>query len=114
MSTMLDKLIKLQNQEGMSNRQFAEKLGISTQLWQATRTGKRPIGLMLIKAIMRAYPKLRFDVFVFLCRECYEMPAHSLSHDISSEDYQTLRQRFLAAYRHLIVSIYTLLRKLTI
>ncbi len=106
---MLDKLIKLQVQEEMSDRKFAGKLGISTQLWQATRTSKRPIGLTLIKAVIRAYPRLRFDVFESLCRECYEKP-----NDIPQEGYQTLRQRYLAAYRGFIVSIYTLFRKLTI
>lgn len=90
---MLGKLIKVQAQEGMSDRQFAGKLGISTQLWQATRTGKRPIGLTLIKAVIRAYPSLRFDVFESLCRECYEK-----RNTIPQKARQSLRERFLAAF----------------
>ena len=61
---LLDKLKLKQGQ--LSDYQFADKLDISHQLWQMTRTGKREIGLVILKAILKAYPKLDRDVLIFL------------------------------------------------
>ena len=64
---MLEEKVKeLQTLEGLSDYRFAEKIGVSHQLWQMTRTGKREIGLVILKAITRAYPELDRDVLLFL------------------------------------------------
>ncbi len=68
---LLSQLKLRQIAECMSGRQFAEKLGISHQLWQMTRAGKREIGLVLLKAIVKAYPILNRDVLLFLAGPGY-------------------------------------------
>lgn len=64
MKTVLDKLIEKQGD--LSGHQFAKKLKTSQQLWQATRTGRRPIGLTIIKGFAPLYPDLALDVLSFL------------------------------------------------
>lgn len=61
-----EKLKELQTSEGLNDYKFADKLGISHQLWQMTRSGKRDIGLIILKAILKAYPELDRDVLIFL------------------------------------------------
>ena len=63
---LLGKLKDKQSQRGLSDYKFAKILGVSPQLWQMTRTGKREIGLVVLKAAIRAYPKLFKDVLLFL------------------------------------------------
>jgi len=55
---LLQKLIEKQKLEGLSDGKFALKLGISRQLWQATRTGKMRIGERLITGVLKAFPEL--------------------------------------------------------
>lgn len=69
--TLLNQLRLRQVAECMSDRRFARKLGISHQLWQMTRTGKRDIHLVLLKAIVRAYPVLNRDVLLYLAGPGY-------------------------------------------
>ena len=58
---------KLRAEQGtLSDYEFAKNLGISHQLWQMTRSGKREIGLVVLKGIVRAYSKLHQDVLLFL------------------------------------------------
>jgi len=61
-----EKLKELQMAEGLSDYKFADKLGVSHQLWQMTRTGKREIGSVILKAILRTYPELSQAVLIFL------------------------------------------------
>jgi len=61
---LIDKL-KLKQGE-LSDYRFADKLGISHQLWQMTRTGKRDIGSVVLKAVTKTYPELASDVVLFL------------------------------------------------
>lgn len=65
-ASLIDKLKELQAREGLSDYKFADKLAVSPQLWQMTRTLKRDIGLVILKAVMRAYPELYRDVLIFL------------------------------------------------
>ena len=64
---MLLERIKYQQQlEGLNDYKFSDKIGISHQLWQMIKVGKRPIGLTIIRAILKTYPHLAGDVFYFL------------------------------------------------
>lgn len=70
LNPLLDKLITQQGKQ--SDYRFAARLGITRPLWQATRTGKLPIGLTLLRAIIRTYPELTTDVLDFLRGEDHE------------------------------------------
>ena len=78
---LLSKLRLRQVGECMSDRQFAGKLGISHQLWQMTRTGKRDIGLVLLRATVKAYPILNQDVLLFLAG-----PGYAIKPDETAQD----------------------------
>jgi len=67
-ATQLNPLLTKLNakQGGQSDYKFADHLQITRPLWQLTRTGKTPIGLTLLKAILRTYPELTPDVLNFL------------------------------------------------
>lgn len=65
-TSLIEKLKEIQTKEGLSDYKFAEKLGVSHQLWQMTRTSKRELGLAVLQGIIRAYPELYRDVFLFL------------------------------------------------
>jgi len=64
---LLDKLIAKQGEQ--SDYKFADYLKITRPLWQLIRTGKRPIGLTLLRAIARVYPELHPDILDFLRNE---------------------------------------------
>ena len=67
---LLDKLIAKQGEQ--SDYKFADYLQITRPLWQLTRTGKRPIGLTLLRAVVKVCPELRRDVLNFLRGEDHE------------------------------------------
>jgi len=62
--SLLSKLIARQGEQ--SDYKFADRLQITRPLWQLTRTGKTPISLTLLKAVLRTYPWLAPDVLNFL------------------------------------------------
>jgi len=65
---LLEKLIQKQN--GESDYKFAERLGISHQLWQMVRTGKREIPRPpILSGVLKAYPDLIDDVLFFLASD---------------------------------------------
>jgi len=70
MSRLLEQIIEKQG--NMSNQEFAdyisEKSGVlvSRPHWQMMSTGKRKIGIHLLKAIVRAYPDMIFSVILYL------------------------------------------------
>jgi imidazoleglycerol-phosphate dehydratase len=49
---VLQKVIQLQNQQGLSDQQMAEKIGCSRPLYQRTRTQKIPMGGTFLKGAM--------------------------------------------------------------
>lgn len=61
-----EKLKELQVAAGLSDYKFADKLGVSPQLWQMTRSGKRQVGLVILRAVTKAYPELSRDILIFL------------------------------------------------
>ena len=62
-----NKLKARQDKERLSDHKFADKLGISYQLWQMTRTGKRAIPRPpILTGIAEVYPELAPDVLIYL------------------------------------------------
>lgn len=56
----------IEKQGGMSDYKFARILGVTRQLWQFTRTGKKGIRTKVLRATVRTYPDLCLDVLNFL------------------------------------------------
>ena len=50
---ILNKVTKIQNSNGYSDQQMAEKIGCSRPLYQRTRTGKIPVGGTFLKGAMK-------------------------------------------------------------
>jgi len=67
-----EKLAQIQKAADLSDYKFADKLGVDRIVWYTTRTGKRPIGLTLLKAIARVFPELHADVLSFLFGEDHD------------------------------------------
>jgi hypothetical protein len=55
--SLLEKLLKIQTELGLSDHKFAQLLGINNVLWTLTRQEKRPIRYEVLKAVMRTFPK---------------------------------------------------------
>jgi len=70
MNKLLEQIIEKQG--NMSNQEFAdyisEKSGVlvSRPHWQMMKSGKRNVGIHLLKAIVRAYPDMIFSVILYL------------------------------------------------
>jgi len=63
---MLDDLKRVQDEELLTDAEFAGVLGISRQLWQAVRTGKKRIGESIIRGIATGLPELQGELLVYL------------------------------------------------
>ena len=50
---VLSKIVKIQENQGYSDQQMAEKIGCSRPLYQRTRTGKVPLGGTFLKGAMK-------------------------------------------------------------
>lgn len=50
---ILKKIVQMQNSQGYSDQQMAEKIGCSRPLYQRTRTGKIPVGGTFLKGAMK-------------------------------------------------------------
>lgn len=66
---LLEKLIRKQQELGMSDRRFAKELGVSRALWQFTKTGQNQIGIKMLSGIRRRFPELMPDILIFLDTE---------------------------------------------
>ena len=52
LSEILDRVVRLQNSQGYTDAQMAEKIGSSRPLYQRTRTGKVPVGGTFLRGAM--------------------------------------------------------------
>ncbi len=50
---VLEKVVQMQNSQGFSDQQMAEKIGCSRPLYQRTRTGKIPVGGTFLRGAMK-------------------------------------------------------------
>ncbi len=62
MYELLKQLDIIQRAEGLSDRQFAAKLGLSNGLWSGVRSGERTMGRKTLRAIERLYPGLSLAI----------------------------------------------------
>jgi predicted transcriptional regulator len=64
---MLTESLKAKQRElELSDGAFARRLGVSRPLWVAIRSGQRPVGLSLLRGVVRAFPDLEAEVLSFL------------------------------------------------
>lgn len=92
---MLLEKLKLKQGE-LSDYQFANKLGISHQLWQMTRTGKREISSVILRATTRVYPELDQDVLIFLRGD---VVSPSVIGGLTADAHQTSQDKLWRALR---------------
>lgn len=55
---MVEYLIERQNEEKITDLEFATKLGVSRSMWQAIRTRRRKMGINTVFSALKAYPEL--------------------------------------------------------
>jgi len=63
----------------LGHAEFAREVGISPELWRLTRTGKRPVGISLLRGVLQRYPSLEAGVVSFLRGD---VPSHN-THGVS-------------------------------
>jgi transcriptional regulator with XRE-family HTH domain len=65
-AALLDKLKEKQEQLGLNDVAFAERLGVSRTLWAFVKSGERVPGQKFLQAVMAAFPELKLDVFNYM------------------------------------------------
>lgn len=58
MKELIAELTRRQEDEGLKDEKFAEKLGVCRSNWSMARRGVTPVGMSLQKAALRCYPEL--------------------------------------------------------
>jgi DNA-binding XRE family transcriptional regulator len=64
--TFVEKLKQIQETAGYSDKVMAQMIGCSRQQYQATRSGRIPLGLTILKGGVRVFPELIPDAIYFL------------------------------------------------
>jgi hypothetical protein len=64
--TIVTLLADKQKEAQLNDRQFAKVLGVVRPLWAMTKSGTKPVGLTLLRAIARAYPEFDSQILAFL------------------------------------------------
>jgi DNA-binding XRE family transcriptional regulator len=63
---IIDKLMKLQKLERLSDAKFAQKIGIHRTSWIRIKTGKTKMTVNFLQLVLVVYPGLKKDVNIFL------------------------------------------------
>ena len=63
---LIDKLEELRKKDGLTDAEFAEKLGISRPLWSRVRSGGLAPHRQFLAGVCQEYPELAGDVFANL------------------------------------------------
>ncbi len=58
-SDLLTRVMDIQRAEGLSDREFARKLGLSNGQWSGVKSGRIRMGRKTLRALLRLYPQLR-------------------------------------------------------
>jgi transcriptional regulator with XRE-family HTH domain len=66
---LLNELLHQQQVEGLSDGDFARKLGITRHYWSAIKNGHQPITIKVLRAVVRTYPGLGKQVISYLAGE---------------------------------------------
>ena len=64
-SKPIAKLIDIQVREELTDKEMADQLGCSRQLWQMTRTEETPLSMTMLKCVCKNFPDLNQDVIYF-------------------------------------------------
>lgn len=59
---LLEALVSKQRARKLTDQQFADELGIPRSTWQLTRSGEKPLGPRVLRAVLHTYPELRREV----------------------------------------------------
>jgi|GEM_PF-4237401 len=63
---LLEKLIKMQRDENLTDQEMADRLHIPRSTWQNTRSGVRPMGRRVALAVKHHLPQFRAEAVSFL------------------------------------------------
>ena len=66
---LIEELKRLQTKEGLTGKQFADKLGIHEISWRRIKNRRAGIGIEFLKGVRRAYPKLNQVIDAYLAGE---------------------------------------------
>lgn len=61
MKTLVDRIKELQQNQGLSNNEFAEKLGISSAALSHIYSGRNNPSLTILEAILQKFPNVNFN-----------------------------------------------------
>ena len=63
---LINRLKEIQEQKNLSDHRFARVLKVSRPNWSLTRTGKKPLGITMLRAISRTFPEFDRLIIQFL------------------------------------------------
>ncbi len=86
-SPFIAELVNIQELKHYSDGEMANRIGCSRQLYQATRNGKIPLGMTILRGGLNAFPQLR-NVAVIL--------AEVVDRDTPEKPSERRYKRFLA------------------
>lgn len=92
-------LTALQKWQGLTDKEMADRIGCSRQLYQMTRTGKVPVGLTILRGSVAAFPELQEMAAVYFLRTNADI--QTKIPDVSTTPAQMPQNRFSAIFRRL-------------
>jgi transcriptional regulator with XRE-family HTH domain len=78
-ATLIERVASLQKAEGLSDRAFASKLGLSNGQWSGIKTGRNEMGLKTLTAISEHYPGLKGDIERYWLSLLWETPRENIA-----------------------------------
>lgn len=63
---LIDKLIKIQTDNNLSDRQLSKMLGVDPANWSRVKRKQKAPGMKLLTALIREFPQLQLPVFEFM------------------------------------------------
>lgn len=99
---LIEKLKQIQGQQALTDGQMAEKLGCTRQLYQATKTGRIPIGLTILKGATKAFPEVIGDAIIFLTDGAHRVTAMP---NLATAHTETHQEKQQGGLRHLVNSL---------
>jgi len=103
-SDFLNELIKIQKEtpsqhtgkKGLTDSEMAHLIGCSRQLYQATRTGKVPLGYKVVKGAIKIFPGLREFAIYFLTDSADK---RAVIADTSTTTHQKPQNKILTVFK---------------
>lgn len=63
---LVEKAIKIQSENKLSDRQFSARLGVDPANWCRVKNRQKEPGMKLLTALIREFPQLQLPVFEFM------------------------------------------------